>query len=56
MEYLRGGSLLDAVNEANESAQKVAKPPFSERDAAFAARAALGALEHLHARAWRTAT
>ena len=50
MEYLRGGSLLDAVNEANESAQKVAKPPFSERDAAFAARALLGALEHLHAR------
>ena len=50
MEYLRGGSLLDAVNEANASAQKVAKPPFSERDAAFAARALLGALEHLHAR------
>ena len=50
MEYLRGGSLLDAVNEANASAQTVAKPPFSERDAAFAARALLGALEHLHAR------
>ena len=50
MEYLRGGSLLDAINEANESAPNVAKPPFSERDAAFAARALLGALEHLHAR------
>jgi len=50
MEYLCGGSLLDAINEANESAPNVAKPPFSERDAAFAARALLGALEHLHAR------
>lgn len=52
MEYLRGGSLLDAINEANEvsgnAGSETLKPPFSERDAAFAARALLGALEHLH--------
>jgi serine/threonine protein kinase/CRP-like cAMP-binding protein len=56
MEYLRGGSLLDAINEANESLQKrnagseTLKPPFSETDAAFAARGLLGALEHLHSK------
>ena len=54
MEYLRGGSLLDAINEANEAAcgagARALKPPFSERDAAFAVRGLLGALEHLHAK------